>query len=336
MCFKYPPWIATLTLPFGLFPFENAKIIWALIQFVSLIGIARILIAYGLSYLGVFFAIFWSYGLLVVHFMDSQVTLPMLFVVLWAFRRGAPDVALVALTTKIFSLFGGLGLVPIRWKKFGTALVTLAILSVPVIWVHSYKNGSFLGPIEGLRDSFSGWIENARSAGDLFEGEKIRGRDNQGLPALVLRLLRVPASDTRADNWAFVLLALGLGFYWWRRSLKMQPFGRWLGWLALIPVVHPLAWFHSFVFAIPLMAWVTHYLWTGEERPSRILVYRWLMGIFGVAVITRKTFGVVGEGIELLSIKSWGVLILMDLAVVLAKWRKLEAPEGGVGLRVVV
>lgn len=325
MCFKYPPWVLPLFFPFAWLPLEAAKLVWALLELGSLAVVVRWLIRRGVAE-GVALAAaagFW--GIWAVHLMDGQVMLPILAAVLTlsgAARGGAWAGALanLALSSKLFTW---LALPGIRraWSP-RALLLALALgvgLSVPAISVQPLKPGDSNRVAALVR----AWQETARSGGSAFDGEKTRGRDNQGLPALFLRKAGISAAETEADLWAFVWCASVLGGLWLWIGRRQGALVELCGWLAITAVSHPLAWFHQFTLAFPL---ATVSIDRALRSRSRLRTGLSLAGFAALALVTRKTLGPLGEALELGSIKSWGALLcLASVCVGPRKERSLEA-----------
>lgn len=308
MSFKYPPWILPFLAPLVFLPLQAAKWCWGTVCVLSLLyivretgrrsGIAGVRLA-------LVTAVFW--GLWAVHALDGQITLPILAIAFWATSRREPwaqAIVLWAMSTKIFTLIGAAGAQPrgsLRTKciRIIWAIGVFAALSLPALVV---------SPGKSVTSLIQTWTATASSGGRLFEGDKIRGRDNQGLPALVLRATQTPASDTRADIAAFMGLGLVIGGAWAWFSRGLGRMETWSGWLALAAALHPLAWFHSFVLAFPLAALAVDRAWRSSKIQLRFFA---VLGLACLALVTRKTLGPVGETLELVSIKSWGVLVLL-------------------------
>lgn len=309
--FKYPPFTALFFVPFALLPLSIAKFFWGVLQCLSLFAVfdwvkVRCSRPQG-AWVG--FLVFW--GLWRVHAMDGQISLLMLALALTANSKPIErlttrvSVVFTALSLKIFSAFALLGL---KWNRRSVQVVLLYLgiaggLSLLVsLWV---GEGGILGP----------WLQ-ALSEGQEILGEAgVRGKYNQGLPALFLRALDASQIHWHLDLWVTGMVAGLLAGFWWQHSKKMSFEAAWVGWLALVPVVHPLPFWYSFVFVFPLAvlcidrAFFDRARVPGNFRRSfRILTF---MGVAGVAAITSKTLGPIGAVLELASIKSVSTLLLL-------------------------
>jgi len=320
MVFKYPPWILPFFLPFGLISLSLAKFCWGLIEVLSLVAVVQWLRIYGrcreATWVGVLVS-FW--GLWAVHALDGQVALVVLAFALWAWVPQALErswgrslILVFALSTKIFTLFPLLSFLPPYSKGQGRAsrkgvvrglgvVGILLLFSVPALMAEPSGN-----PILFFRS----WMDSATSGGALLTVEQIRGRYNPSLTSLILRLLRVPPDQSWADVGLACFLAGLLGWVWKFVSRSLAPSEAWIGWLALAPVIHPLPWWHLFVFAFPL-AVVSLDRGAEEWRRNGSLgaVGFAVLGVALICVSTEKVLGSLGLFLEMACAKSWGVLL---------------------------
>jgi hypothetical protein len=183
---------------------------------------------------------------------DGQVALILLAVALWSwsprvFERswGRSTVLSFALSTKVFTLFAlGQSRFSLKAVQKTAAIGFLfALFSIPAVLVQSPGHGWTL---------LQHWREAATSGGALLTSEQIRGRLNPSLTRFVLNAFSVKPDWAWADIGVSIFLAMGLGGVWKMLSKRMPPVESWVGWLGLVPVVHPLPWWHLFVFSFPL------------------------------------------------------------------------------------
>ncbi len=308
MVFKYPPWLLPFFLPFGLLSVENAKWIWGMIEVLSLASIVRWLqVRLRIKPAIWFTALLIYWGLWIVHALDGQFSLMMLALALWAWspqaNYGVKFYGLaIALSSKIFTVFPLAGL---RWsKRMLGALIALGLvvsgLSLPAIYTQPGHN-----PISLIKD----WKEAATSAGKLLSPIQVRGRSNPGLPGYTLQLLRVPAENSKADVLAALIFSLILGVAWWKLSRSLKSELQWIGWLALTPVVHPLPWWHLFVFTFPLGAYVLNRSYLDRSIQAKALG---VLGLILITISTEKVWGKFGIFLELNAAKSWGTLLCLS------------------------
>ena len=308
MVFKYPPWILPAFFPFALIPLYWAKLLWGGLEVVSLISVVVWLVQEADCDLGLSLAVtagFW--GIWAVHALDGQVTLLLMALAVWSMRRKEQSESKLsrlltiiwALTAKVFTGISLLGVS--EWRRLlkagAVAIIVFSILSIPALVATKTHS-----PIE----LYQTWKTAAVSGGTLFDGQKVRGPDNQGLPALELRLAGIKAEDSRADVIAFLLTSVLIVGLFLKPSLSLPYQERWLMWLGLGAAIHPLAWFHTFVFAFPLCV-LTLDRAVRSRKPVAIALAG--LGTTCVAVVTVKTLGNTGLVFELASVKAWGVLL---------------------------
>lgn len=299
MVFKYPPWIATLFLPFALLPLEFAKWTWGLVQVLSLGFLFRSFLSLGVSSAKPWITALLFWGIWAVHALDGQIMLPVL-ALLWCGRNLKHPVLrglLISLTAvkgvtslaAIHEAQGDAKKVPQRFLKVALlGLFGVALLLVPLFILSPTPLAEWIGD----------WWRAANSGNAAFGWDKILGRENQSFTALVLRGVFHAGLDP--GPWVLPTtagLSLVGAILWWRASRMLSNEIRLAGWLALVPLVHPLSWIHGFTWVFPLAVLV---------RPGTLT---WI-GVLMVGVLTEKTLGTAGLALELLSIKSWGVLLL--------------------------
>jgi len=315
MVFKYPPWIVPLFFPFALLTEQAALWIWGILQVISLAAIILFLIQSKIDrkIIGAVTILYW--GLWVDHALDGQIVLLLLASSLWLgatqskshIKETAGQMTLAyALSTKIFTLFA-LGDRVGFWLKAKNTLKIVAIfgvLSLPSIWAAPRHN-----PIE----LFKSWITAATSGGPEFGYEKIHGYQNQGLPALVLRNLPAPSLSTYADYSLSLLFSILLGAIWYYYSARLNGLYKWVGWIGLAPVIHPLPWYHLFIFTFPL---AVASLDAAKQTRDNKLIALGIMACVMIAAINETTLGPLGRNLELLSIKSWGTLLCAAILVI--------------------
>jgi hypothetical protein len=312
MVFKYPPWIAILVSPLGFFPEAAARILWGALEVGSLLYLIRWWTRRGVRLWEQSVVLLFFWGIWAVHALDGQINLMMLAVILKASESQVLRAGLLS-TTKIFSSIAFLPWV--RRKSYDAKKVALIIGSIlmviGVFQISNYRQN----PVAILE----GWAEAARSGGSSFDGEKIRGRDNQGMPALALRIEGVPARESAPDVYlgaAFTLIAAGTYFAFSKRrrahSDTSEDFELMKAIaLAMIPVVHPLAWFHLSVFSAPLAGLMLRE--ARGERRRQLIVFLFILCI---GAFTQKTLGTFGDTLEWWSVKAWGAVGLIACAFV--------------------
>jgi hypothetical protein len=307
MVFKYPPWILPFFLPLGLFSVWPAKLMWGLVQAFSLIFIvqamdqkARVTPWIQIIFLGLFF------GVIGIHGMVGQISLPLLALAIALDPRLAMSRRMVflawAFSSKIVTLFPLMDPVMKRSDRFrlvSASIVLCIFLTLPILTV-SYKGEIWTMAHDWLHAMFSG-TETLQSVRIGFTS-----REAQGLPGFLIRVFHLDETE-RLHVMGSVLLSVLVTFGFWKYfSRTLNSRDRWWGWLALTPVVQPLAWFHFFIFAYPVLVVGSYRAWMKKDY------LRFSLTIFAgvlVGAITQKTLGELGLALEMLSVKSWGVIL---------------------------
>ncbi|OFZ20391.1 MAG: hypothetical protein A2X94_05245 [Bdellovibrionales bacterium GWB1_55_8] len=311
--FKYPPWMIPVLLPFGWMSWSVAKIVWALIEILLIGYSARRLLRLGLSRKSVLWTTFLFWWIWLAHVTAGQITVALMAAALWAFEPGTPNgkgaknpfrlsVLVVLFSSKIFSLISLLGiyrrLIQARVIAFG--LIFLLLSHLVVLGVYRLAGSDI-----GLVGLYQQWMAAAASGAAELGEEVIRGGGNHGFTAGVLRNLQVDARSTKIDYLVFAVLGLIFGFLWTRFSRGLPELDRWLGWVALGLIVHPLAWHHSFVLAFPFCALSLH---RSLESRSRRNVALSVLGICCIGILIPQVIGKEWvRPLERVSVKSWGV-----------------------------
>lgn len=318
MVFKYPPWILPAFLPFGFFDLWAAKLLWGIVEAASLTMVA-IRMHRGIGtlpkvrpWIQVLFLLS-LFGLIGSHGMTGQITLTVLAIALWVdpIRGSFPKffALTLALSSKLTSLFPMIHALVARPKRKGLAVTVLLsgiffiLLSLP-IYFKSYNRHYGALRDEWTTAMFSG-TEDVNSVRIGFTTREV-----QGLPSFLLRKGGLDEKNSHHVLFSIALSTLLVGGFWYRLSRRLDARAQWIGWLALLPAVQPLAWFHVFLFTYPLLAF-------GAETALRAARPRLVWGFFGCALligaVTVKTLGSFGASLELFSVKLWGSLLAVWL-----------------------
>ncbi len=343
MVLKYPPWIASGFILISLFSLPIAKCLWGLIQVLSLGSLVLQLKRSSIKQpWWVFILLVFSYwGLWIVHFLDGQVTLvataiamrlfePRLFTESLDFspmnRKRAFTSAIrfsflvAVLSVKVLTilpvgvLFFSVGLSQgasqfkrdaKKWLFYGISSgVLLAVLSIPAWRSHGYLS---------LDQFFEVWLKTSQSGGQLLAPAQVRGRLNPSVPSLILQALSIPASLQIYDKWLSVVSAVVASAVWLRVSLRLSIENRFIGALAIVPMIHPLPFWHTYVMTFPLFGvLVLHALSSEFVRLRKWLFFSWFLMI----PATEKVFGRAGLFIETLGPKVWATFIFLILAAI--------------------
>jgi hypothetical protein len=306
MVFKYPPWLLPVFFPFAVFPVAIAKWMWGVFSIFCLALVVKETRKTIQSPVVLYATLLSFWGIWQVNALDGQINL-MILAIAWGslFKPSAKERTprvFWALSTKVFTLLALVGM-GFKWNKktFTILVITVFILSVPCLLTTRGQNPTRL---------VTSWVRAATSGGAQLKNEKTRGRDNQGIPAAVMRMFGVPASNTGVELGVSVLLILFFGGAWKKLSVGLDADEQWASWLALSAAVHPLAWFHLFALSFPLAVLALDSSWREFHLTGKKIRFGLaLAGVLCIAVITRKTLGVFGAVIEQFSIKSLGVLL---------------------------
>ncbi|MBS1961287.1 MAG: DUF2029 domain-containing protein [Bdellovibrionales bacterium] len=327
MVFKYPPWILPFFLPFGFLDLATAKVLWGFVEAASLVAIVtRLHRGFGdfpgvrpavqSLFLLMLFALFGSHG------MTGQITLVALALAVWAdpvrssFRRFF--FLSVALSAKLTSLFPMIHAVR-RKKIFATTVgvgLLFVLLSLPIYFK------SYGGHYGSLRDEWtSAMFSGTQDVNSVRIG--FTTREVQGLPSFLLRKGGLDERQPVHVLFATFLSLVAIGGAWAWFGRRLPPLAQWIGWLALLPAVQPLAWFHVFLFVYPLLVLGAEIAIRENRRETR----RWRFAGFVacgllVGAITAKTMGPLGSELELASVKLWGTLGAVGLFMTLFRDRK--------------
>jgi hypothetical protein len=317
MVFKYPPWSLPFFLPWSFLPLAVAKALWGVVQIGSLLAACLWLRKLGRSsWVSIFVVGVSFWGLWAVHALDGQIALTILALALWLWPHepelspGWRSGALVwALSMKVFT---GLPLLGFRIER---RWIFALLLSVPILALCSVPAlvaGVAGGPLQLLKH----WTLAAGSGGTLMGADHIRGSFNPSFTGAVLSWLKVPANDVQSDLLLAVGLGLTLGGAWGVSSRGLPLEIRWAGWLAIVPAIHPLPWWHLFVFSFPLAVLAADRAFrTAQKNPYRKYAASALacIGIFLIGAGTQRfmsLFGLeqAGTFLEQSAGKSFGIL----------------------------
>jgi len=314
MTFKYPPWILPFFVPFGFFSLGAAKILWGLIEAISLLFVVRVCRAQGpqkKAYRSIIIALLLFLPIWNVHGFDGQISIVLTAMMLFGWRQGASFLRFATmcfgLSAKVFTLFPVLA---VRWN-LRLILKCTSILAVALLFsvfaAHLDSSGVHIVQ-EWLKASGPGY--NAR--GELTIS--VSGFQSQGIPSLLFRVFHWPGD--RMGLVYGVLLSVGaLAFFALKKLFGSdRSFLTWTAWMAATATIQPLAGFHVFSMAFPLSVVVlqaSESLWP-------------CLAIAAVTLITEK-LGSVGWALQFISVKSIGVWVLIFWASRLNRQRLSEA-----------
>jgi hypothetical protein len=328
LVFKYPPWILPMFLPFAFLDLESSKWVWTIAQVLAIFYSMFWLVRHGVqqrvvSLISLMFWYMWF-----AHTYFGQITVFMLALGLWTlkplakggqenFSPGRLSFFIYVLTSKVFSMISLIGC----WKEV-IRPKTLALGFSWLVLTHillfvSFPYSMISNAPHVIVQLYSDWILAASSGGAELGALIVRGQQNHGFAAAILRALEVDATKVGYDIalCSFIALILSILWAWYSRSLKTEE--RWAGWLAMGVIAHPLAWHHSFVMAYPLCVFA---LQRAVSSRDRVLIF---FALFGTSCIGIFVPQVIGTGavrpLELFANKSWGVVISGIVVLVASK-----------------
>lgn len=304
MVFKYPPWWVFFFIPFGLFPLVVAKAFWAIANVASLISVFFSLRRLGFSFLSVSLSMMAFWGIWAVHFIDGQIEVLVLALVLLTLERikRKPHPRLSVAVVYLMSIKGPsvLGAIGVLSRKhfFKTGALFLLIVAVSLIVSSIATSHGF--------NILSDWKSAATSGSQMLEPDKaILGRDNQGIPALIQRVYHASYGQ-KLDEFVVngVVLAIGsILFFYLFSGIRLIP--KVFFWLAASVILHPLAWFHLFVWSLPLVVYVVD---RALKKETHTL---WIWFPLLVAAVTERTAATVGQLLEFYSFKALIIFVAL-------------------------
>ncbi len=321
LVFKYPPWILPLFLPFAWLSLSASKWIWTTVQIICIFYSMNWLSRCGISRRLVCFVslIFWWMWLAHVHF--GQIMVFLLAFALWAhgttgkaFGNSSRIAGLTFLfTSKVFSMVSLLGIFKkiLKLPVILTGFVFLALSHILLLLTFPFeKLNSRI-----IQNLYQDWIHAASSGGADLGAKIVRGQQNHGFVAAILRNLNIGATVVQFDVLVAALLAALFSFLWNFYSKNLSSEEKWAGWLSIGVIAHPLAWHHSFTITYPLCVFSLHRSIQSKNKRWIILS---LLGVSCIALFIPQVIGVDAViPLEYIGSKSWGVL-LSAIALILA------------------
>jgi hypothetical protein len=332
LVFKYPPWILPFFLPFAWMSLSASKVIWTTAQVAAIFYSVRWLIKKNISPLLVLVVTLLYWWIWLAHAYFGQIMVFLLAAALYVDSSPPSDSKSVRsdlkllllstlLTSKIFSLLTLLGVTRrvCRLKFLGLSCSFFIFLHLILYFTCNPRS---LLPIEDAPTLFynlySQFFHAAFSGGSELGATIVRGQQNHGFVALILRILSIDASLAQYDVLVAILLSLVLGTLWHFSSKNLEtPSERWLGWMSLGVICHPLAWHHSFVMAFPLCVFSLHKAWRSKNL---FLIFSSVLGISCIGLFIPQVIGVDAViPLEYYASKSWGVVICAVVLVLTSK-----------------
>jgi hypothetical protein len=261
-------------MPFTFLSLGAAKILWAVITsllYACLLELLCKIYRLNIKTSLVLFVI--AYPLWIVHQFVGQVTVFLLLGVL-SFNSWSG----IWLSSKVLTLyplffrFHDKKQCPLVVKKVVNSIGIALLLTLP-----------FLRLEDSLIQVFKNWFTCASSGQEL--GLSVLGRENQSLPALLSRVLISQAQSP----FSLSILSVGLFICLWLMSRSaIRRFGirqTWPTWVALSTTLQPLAWFHSFLLVIPLIAQQLPHWQHMTSKKTKGMMF---LGILMLSAFTQK------------------------------------------------
>lgn len=302
--YKYPPWCLPLFLPFAPLPTSLANATWGILNALMFLDVLRKILSKHAQTSSFWIAplvVLLIYPLGMINAVTGQISILLLWG-WWNLSWIAPN--LIFSSSKIMTLLIGAFFIP--RKKIGSTLISTGISIIGLMLIYRY----FLPT--SLSEILHQWMRAA--AGGRETGLFTLNRENQGIPALILRCLRVADDPGVPKTLAFLSCGLALPmFFLWHRISKYIPLDTSrAGWLLICATLQPLAWFHTFLFAVPALVLTLIY---AIENKKKVILNTALIASVCMTMITQKSLGLIGTYLELGSIKSWGAFTLCGLLV---------------------
>lgn len=333
--FKYPPFLLPLFLPFGWIDFGAAKILWSLLE-LGCIAYAWIwLRTNGVTKKVALMSLFLFWWIWLAHFFAGQFTLFLMASALWAMGNSETHrnrrLACVSMifAAKVFSIFTLLGVRNRFWNRnFLGSFFGLFLTAHLVLLLKSYFGlYDWTRALKTVLDYYPGWIRTAQSGGQELGAVVIRGQMNHGFTAGILRWAQVDVHRTSIDAIVAIVLFGIFGSIWeliCRKIKTITSAEKWVGWLGVGLITHPLAWHHSFVLAFPLC---TLSLDRAIRSKNKKFITISILGFLCIGILIPNVIGMtLATPLELVSVKSWGV-VFSALALVLVRSVPSSRPQ---------
>ncbi len=312
--FKYPPWIVPLFLPLGFLSFPFSKILWSSGELFCIGYTVYWLLGQKVSRGVAILSLVSYWWVWLPHFQSGQITLILLATALfWEKNRESKfrsTLLVLVFSAKVFSLnslFGG-------WKfLFRKSVVSRVILFVVALCALVIGVRGLSSQFTSFQELFQSWFQAAFSGGQDLPENVVRGTNNQGFTALILRVFKVPQSSSHFDILVFLGLTACLTPIWARVSRGLRFSEKWAGYLALGPLVHPLGWDHSFVLAFPVGALA---LGAAVKLKKNHWIALSLLALISVGCLSANIFPDSWVPVmQLCSLRSWGVCLSASVLV---------------------
>ncbi len=274
-CYKYPPWITPLFLPFSIFPLRVAGVLWRLFQLGCLFYSLQWCKERCRSFASILFIFFNFWGIWMNNVLTGQISILLLALALFGFSLAEKKIEnygldffsiFISLSAKVFTLVSFFG-VPMRifsFRKILVLILWIGLASVPALWGYSWHLDRLLA---------------ASSETMLSVGGKIGG-GHYGLPSLWVSLFSFDPENHRSHLIGFIISLVTVGcFYFWIRQHLSKSVDRFVTALALGLAIHPLAFSYTFAMGFPLAVFTL-------DRAMKFNYFMRALTFFGVAGVS--------------------------------------------------
>lgn len=307
MLFKYPPWLLPLFLPFSVFPLIMARVLWGLLEVVCLLFVVRELKRFKVSDLALNIIFLMSAGLMINQARSAQLSLIFLALAFLAQKSARLwFLAVFGFSAKLLTLFPFISEVFSKrfYKRLPGVALLFVVLSTPLVFLtYSGHLSSFV----------SDWVFAMFKSGSLSQGVSgivsFTSREAQGLPSFLIRVFAWSETDIKYVLWSVFLSVAFVAIFGFLVFKRWPAHLRWWGWVALTPLVQPLAWFHFYLLTIPVAALLVQKL---LQYKKQYHIINFFLAYSLVTLVSEKTMGAFGHQLEMLSVKSWGVLWILS------------------------
>ncbi|MBK8394762.1 MAG: DUF2029 domain-containing protein [Leptospiraceae bacterium] len=306
----YPPLFAFLLIPLGMLSYPTAAMIFAIINFCSLLGCLFLItkfISFKNTFYILFFTLFINYRYLESHVANNQVAFILILLILLSIYIKNDALAgillslaiLIKLTPAIFLFYF---LYKRQFKRFGyTLLFSVVWIYIPSLYAHEYNI-----------QSLSNWNElvlNTAMKNPAFRSWK----NNQSLIATIAKYFLVGADplnqalfgmpfvdfSARTISYIFYLCSLIIGIPFLYKLKNGISDNTIISILFILSVIFSgISWVHSFAVLLFPIAYLFHKLF--EIQTSKILKNIFITNCIITILSSRTLIGSTAEGIFLM------------------------------------
>jgi hypothetical protein len=306
-CFKYPPWIVPLFLPFSVLPARMADVCWRLFAFFCMLWICHWTLQRSRrpSVVLLVFVGFW--GIWMNNLISGQITSILLAIALFGCTQGV--LVFFSLSAKVFYLISLFGLKwaflrKLFWNRKSLLSIALLVIVPTLLALRGYG-----GSLATLLEKFS---DTSGSDGAILSG------GNYGLPAFWIQILSL-SNSTPHRVFGFLISAVILFpllriFQFNFRRFDSQLDTEWFTLcLAVGAVIHPLQFSYGFAWVFPFSVFALERALDFPGKSRFWFVSSALFALLGILILDRLGLSF----FKVLPIRSLSVLSLVGIWVIL-------------------